>query len=546
MGRVWSVDAIAKNASTSMYGSLIALDESPLVEGLLYVGTDDGLIHVSQDGGNSWARHESFAGVPDQSLVEDIVASRHDPDVAYAVFDNHKRGDHRPYVLKSSDRGQRWRLISGGLPERGTVHTLAEDHVAPGLLFVGTEFGLYFTNDGGDHWQELTQLPTIAVRDLEIQRRENDLVVGTFGRGIYILDDYRPLRSSNEALAAPILFDARDGWLFNPDSRRGWGGKGDYGTGRYAADNPPYGAVFSYYLPDDLRSLKEQRRDEERKRAAGGGDNPYPGWDRLRQEDREEPPAVLLTVTDSAGAVVRRLEGPADKGFHRVAWDMRYPAPDPVVLEPPPDLPPWQREPIGPMALPGSYSVTLARRVQGQYEQLGSPQAFELKPLFSGGLIADDRVSVLEFQAQTATLYRAVSGADRAATEIEGRIDHLLRAVTDTPAATEAQGAALRALKARMQELRVALNGDSTRASRFEPAPLALLDRVGFIVGGGWGSQSAVTGNHRESFRIAGEQYRSVQAELTAVEDQLGALEAELDALGAPWTPARLPGPLDR
>jgi photosystem II stability/assembly factor-like uncharacterized protein len=546
MGRVWSVDAIAKNASTSIYGSLIALDESPLVEGLLYVGTDDGLIHVSQDGGASWIRHESFRGVPDRSLVEDLVASRHDPDVVYAVFDNHKRGDHKPYVLKSGDRGQSWRLINAGLPERGTAHTLAEDHVAPGLLFVGTEFGLYFTHDGGDHWQELTALPTIAVRDLEVQRRENDLVVGTFGRGIYILDDYRPLRSSIDALGSPVLFEARDAWLFNPDSRRGWGGKGDYGTGRYAAENPPHGAVFSYYLPEDLRSLKEQRRAEERKRAGEGGDNPYPDWDRLRQEDREEPPTILLTVTDSAGAVVRRIEGPADKGFHRVAWDMRYPALDPVVLEPPPDLPPWKSEPIGPMVLPGSYSVTLARRVQGQYEPLGSPQAFELKPLFSGGLIAADRAPVLEFQAQTAELYRAVTGADRAATEIEARIAHLLRAVRDTSAAAEEQGAALRSLKARMQDLRVVLKGDSTVATRYEPVPLALLDRVGFIAGGGWSSQSAITGNHRESLRIADEQYRTVQAELAAIGDELAALEAELEALGAPWTPARIPGSLER
>ncbi|NNK38366.1 MAG: glycosyl hydrolase, partial [Xanthomonadales bacterium] len=357
MGRVWSVDAIAKNMSTSMYGSLIALDESPLVEGLLYVGTDDGLIHVSRDGGQNWNRSDSFRGVPDQSLVEDIIASRHDENVAWAVFDNHKRGDHKPYVLRTDDQGESWELMTDGLPERGTAHTIIQDHVDPKLLFVGTEFGLHFTNDGGESWNELTGLPTISVRDLEIQRREGDLVVGTFGRGICILDDYSPLRSSAAELTdEPLLFQPRASWLFHPDSRRGWGGKGDFGTGRYAAENPPHGAVFGYFLPEGLKTLREQRLETEKERAAEGEDNFYPSWERLRKEDREEAPTVTLTIRDVDGNVVRRIDGPADEGFHRVAWDMRYPAPDPIDLNPPGSLAPWESSPQGPLVLPGTYS----------------------------------------------------------------------------------------------------------------------------------------------------------------------------------------------
>jgi photosystem II stability/assembly factor-like uncharacterized protein len=542
MGRVWSVDAIAKNTATSMYGSIIALDESPLVEGLLFAGTDDGLIHVSDDGGANWERHESFRGVPEMSLVEDIIASFHDPDVAFAVFDNHKRGDHKPYVLKTTDRGRNWTLVNVGLPERGAAHAIIEDHVDPDLLFVGTEFGLYFSNNGAASWQELTSLPTIAVRDLEIQRREGDLVVGTFGRGVYVLDDYAPLRATKETLdAAAVLFKPRDAWLYIPDDRRGWGGKGDFGTGRYSADNPPYGAVFAYYLPEDLQSLRDQRREEEKERAGEGGDNPYPSWEQLRREDREEAPSITLTVRDAEGNVVRRLEGPAGKGFHRVAWDMRYPAPDPVNLEPPTDLPPWQSPPIGPMVLPGSYSVTMSRRVEGQLEALAGPQNFALTPLFTGGLVAEDRAALLDFQTRTADLYRAVLGADKSAGEIERRIDHLLQAVEDTPAAGEPRASAVRALRARLQDLRVALNGDSTLSSRSEPAPLALVSRVGVIAGGTWGSQSAVTGNHRESYRVASEQLPSLLAELRNVAADLAALEAELEADGAPWTPSRIP-----
>jgi photosystem II stability/assembly factor-like uncharacterized protein len=417
MGRVWSVDAIAKNVSTSTYGALIAVDESPLVEGLIYAGTDDGLIHVTNDGGGNWSKVDSFRGVPDMSLIEDIIASFHDADTAYAVIDNHKRGDYKPYVLKTDNRGKSWTLISNNLPERGTAHTIIEDHVDPDLLFAGTEFGLFFSNNGGDSWTELTSLPTVAVRDLEIQRREGDLVVGTFGRGVYILDDYSPLRSSTSKLESGVnLFSVRDAWLYMPDSRRGWGGKGDWGVGRYSADNPPYGAVFAYYLPEDLQSLKEQRHKAEKKLAKDGGDNPYPSWDQLRREDREEAPSVTLTVRDATGSIIQRIDGPAGKGFHRVAWNMRYPAPDPVNLKPKTDYAPWQGPPKGPMALPGNYSVTMSKRVQGELVDISSAQSFTLKPLFEGGLVTEDRQALLDFEMQSAALYRAVTGADSACT----------------------------------------------------------------------------------------------------------------------------------
>ena len=541
MGRVWSVDAIAKNMSTSMYGSLIAVDESPLVEGLLYAGTDDGLIHVSEDGGQNWRRQESFKGVPDMSLVEDIIASHHDSNVAYAVFDNHKRGDHKPYVMKTVDRGVSWELIVDGLPVRGTAHTVIEDHVDPALLFTGTEFGLFFSTDGGRNWHELTGLPTISVRDLEIQRREGDLVVTTFGRGFYILDDYSPLRTPESDLeSGATLFPVRDTWLFNPDSRRGWGGKGDWGTGRYVAENPPHGAVFSYYLAEELQSLKDRRRSEEKKRAEKGEDNPYPSWDELRREDREEAPSVTLTVRDARGNVVQRIKGPAGKGFHRVAWNMRYPAPDPVDLDPPATRAPWEGEPKGPMVLPGTYSVTLSQRLEGQLSDFGVRE-FVLKPLYSGGLVAEDRASVLEFQAKTAELLRAVMGANRAAAEIETRIKHLLQAVEDTPGATEQQAIAVRALNARMQDLQQQLGGDRTVSSRAEPVPMSLTARVRVIAGGSWESQSAVTGNYRDSFEIAASQFPEVLADLKAIAADLATLEAELEAEGAPWTPARVP-----
>jgi chromosome segregation ATPase len=191
--------------------------------------------------------------------------------------------------------------------------------------------------------------------------------------------------------------------------------------------------------------------------------------------------------------------------------------------------------------LPGRYSVTLSKRTEGVFEEIAGPQTFLLKPLFSGGVVADNRKAVLEFQTRTAELYRAVMGADKAAEEIQARIDHLVVAVQQTPSATQQQATAVRALNARMQDLQVRLNGDLTLAGRQEPAPLALTSRISAIVGGSWESESAVTGNFRDSYAIAAAQFPPLLAELKAISADLTRLEAELEAEGAPWTPARLP-----
>ena len=211
MGKVWSVDTVAKNASTSYYGNIIALTESPLVEGLIYAGTDDGLVQVTEDGGASWRRVDRVGSVPEMTYVNRLEASVHDPDTVFGAFNNHKNGDFKPYLMKSTDRGRSWTSIAGNLPERGSVYAVVQDHVDADLLFAGTEFGVFFTPDGGQNWVQLKGgIPVVAARDLEIQRRENDLVVATFGRGFYILDDYTPLRGLDEA-----ALDERNSFCFS-------------------------------------------------------------------------------------------------------------------------------------------------------------------------------------------------------------------------------------------------------------------------------------------------------------------------------------------
>jgi len=328
MDRVWGVDTVAKNNSTSFWGSIIAMSESPRQAGLLFVGTDDGIIQWTDDNGAAWHKTDSFPGIPDHSYVSDVECSQFDAKVIFASFDNHKRDDFKPYIVKSTDGGRSWRSIAGNLPADGTVHSIAQDHVDADLIFVGTEFGVWFTRDGGEFWTRLAAgIPTIACRDLEIQRRENDLVVATFGRGFYILDDYAPLRNLTPALLAQeaVIFPVKDALIYVPSSPLGGGERGSQGDNFHRTDNPPFGAVFTYWLPAGAESLKSLRRAAEKEKIEAGEPVSYPSWDELRAEDREHDPAVIATVRNAQGEVVRRFNAPGGKGLHRVAWDLRWP-----------------------------------------------------------------------------------------------------------------------------------------------------------------------------------------------------------------------------
>jgi photosystem II stability/assembly factor-like uncharacterized protein len=540
MGRVWGVDAVAKNASTSFYGNVVAFSESPLNENVLYAGTDDGLVHVTSDGGATWTQIESFPGVPLRTYVSRLEASWHDPDGVYAAFDNHKNGDFKPYLLMSSDRGASWTSIAGDLPERDVVYALAQDHVVADLLFAGTEFGAYFSRDHGQHWIELTGgMPTIAVRDLEIQRRANDLIAGTFGRGFYVLDDYTPLRAATEdVLAEPAhLFSARPAPLYIEGSRLGGrDGAGSQGSTYFTAPNPPFGAILTYHLAEKVTTRKERRKEAEKEARKAEETPPYPDYEQLRAEDTEETPVVLLTIRDDTGAVVRRVPASRSKGMHRVAWDLRWPARSAVSGDS------WSSRGNGPLALAGTYSATLDQVVDGATSQLAGPVSFTVVPLNLATLPAEDRAEVLAFQQDITELRRAVWAAVDAAGDAGSRIRSMRVAVLETPELDPALLLPLEELEARLEALQLELNGDSTLSRRNNPAPLSIRQRVGNVVGSQLDTTSAPTQTERDAYRYAGEAFEKVLAELrTLVETDLPAIEAELEAAGAPQTPGRLP-----
>ena len=534
MGRVWSVDAVSKNRSTSFYGTIVALSESPRQEDLLYVGTDDGLIQVSEDGGANWRKIETFPGVPEMAYVNDIEASQHDANTVFAAFNNHKKGDFRPYLLKSTDRGQSWTSIAGDLPERGSIYTLVQDHVDEDLLFVGTEFGIFFTVDGGSTWVQLKSgIPTIAVRDLEIQRRENDLVAASFGRGFFILDDYTALRDVSDDLIAQDahLFPIKKAWIYIEDAPLALGGKAFQGANFYTAPNPEFGATFTYYLKESLKTDKQVRQDAERELAKEGEDVFYPSWEDLKAEDREEKPAVILTVRDEDGQVVRHLAGSTSKGIHRATWDLTYPGFTPTSLD---------GDGYGPMAVPGTYTVSISKRVDGEVTELVPPTPFEVEPLGLPTLPPADREALLAFQKQTGRLQRAVMGANAAAGEAANRLKYIKRTIETTPGLDAGLRTEARTLELRLMDLRERFSGDRTLPRRSEPAPPGIMSRIQQIIFGHWSSTSAPTTTHRKNYEIAEAEFSEMLDELrTLVEQDLVALEQRLEAAGAPWTPGR-------
>jgi photosystem II stability/assembly factor-like uncharacterized protein len=547
MGKVWGPEAVAKNQSTSFYGNIVALAESPKKEGLIYVGTDDGLIQVTSDGGQNWTKYDKFAGVPDMTYVSRLAASQHDANTVYAAFENHKNEDFKPYLLRSSDEGKTWTSIAGDLPENGPVLAFVEDPVNPNLLFAGTEFGAFFTIDGGRHWVRLKGgLPTIAVRDVVIQARESDLVIATFGRGFYVLDNIAPLREikAESVEQAAAAFPVKDALLYIQSHPLGGLKKGFQGDAFYAAANPPYGAVFTAFLKDKLKSKKEKREEAEKDAAKKNETPPYPSNDQLRAEAEEAKPELYFLVYDESGAVIRRVDGATDQGFQRAAWDLRYPAPAlrERKAEGDDDFPSATAQ--GPLVLPGSYSVRMFQKVDGAVTELGALQAFKVvaEGAGSSSLSAADRAAQEEFHRKVSRLYRAVSGATHTGDDVATRLKSIREALRETPAVEKQLDSVADAIEQRDREILRALSGDKELAKRNEPVPSSINDRVEGIMEGERFALARPTQSHINDYNIAAAEFAEQLTRLHAlVEVDLSRLEKDMEAAGAPWTPGRVP-----
>jgi hypothetical protein len=404
-------------------------------------------------------------------------------------------------------------------------------------------FGAFFTLDGGAHWIRLKGgLPTIAVRDMVIQPREGDLIVATFGRGFYILDDITPLRrmAAADFDKPSVLWPVKDALMYVERHPLGGPKKGYLGDAYFTADNPPYGAIFTTYLREKLKTKKEKRQDAEKEAAKKGQTAVYPTNDDLRAEGQEAKPEMYFMVYDESGAAIRRVDGGTDAGFQRVAWDLRYAAPS--LHEGTPegeDFPPASS--LGPLVVSGAYSVRAFQKVNEVVTELAGPQAFKVVTENAANLSPQDRAAQEQFLHKVSRLYRAVSGAIHNTGEVQEHIKAIRQALRETPAAGSQLGSEVDAVERQNRDIQRALQGDAELAKRSETVPNSINDRMTNVMEGERFSIARPTQTHIEAYNIAAAEFAMQLAKLkTLVEVDMAKVEKDLESAGAPWTPGRV------
>ena len=464
------------------YGDVVfAIAESPLKTGLLWAGTNDGLLHVTRDGGKNWTNvTANIPGMPTWGTVSNIEPSRYDTGTAYITVDGHQANNRDPWVYKTTDYGRSWRLIVNGVAKgpASYAHVVREDPVRRGLLYLGTESALYVSFDDGESWQPLqTNLPHAPVYWLTIQEQFNDLVVSTYGRGFWILDDLTPLQQLTEDARGQTaaLFKPRAAYRFR--SITAPNAMTDDPT---AGQNPPYGAAINYWL-----------------KAAPSGD-------------------VTLAIQDAAGKTIRTLKGTKNVGINRVWWDLRNDSTPPARLRTPPLFAPevrlgtegWRPAPgIGTLTVlmpPGTYTVKLSVGGQDFSQPLvlrkdpnsgGSEQEIatqdsmllDLQNDFGGTVGLINQIEMVRSQLVT---LRSVLAADRAAADIRAAADSLEQKFIT--------------VEEDLHQLR--LTGRGQDEVRW-PAKLAA--QISYLAGGVSAADFAPTQQQREVRQLVGQQLRA-------------------------------------
>jgi photosystem II stability/assembly factor-like uncharacterized protein len=540
MGQSWSIDQLVRKGSMAQ---IVTVAESSLDENILFVGSGDGLIHFTTDGGTSWQR-SSVPGFPEYARIHHVIASRFDKLIAYVACHNYVGGDRTPYLYKTTDGGKTWFSINSNLPKEGCTYSIAEDHVEKNLLFVGTQFGVYFTNNGGEEWILFKNgMPPATVMDLDIQRRENDLVVSTFGRGIYILDDYTPLRylSKETLMKDAEIFPIKDGQMFILANPFGFRGLGFQGASFYAAPNPEVGAVFTYYLKDEIKSLKEIRRDEEKKKQKNSEDLNHPSYETLKKEQEEAGAYLLFVITDEQGNVVRKIKTDPKKGVNRIVWNFRYNTFNPISLKPFDDSVPWNEPDRGYMVVPGNYNVSLSKFEDGTFTELVAPVQFTCKPLNITSLPAEDKLGLDAFNKKVAELTRAVTGADAYRKELVDKLSYLKKAVLEAADVPENTYSKILTAELNLKELNRQLNGDGLRRRYEGASPSSIKNRVDLITAALWNTTAAPTNTFIKSYEDAANKFDDVLVFLKSIDDEVKQIENVLEKHGAPYTPGRFP-----
>ena len=352
-GKIPDQKTLSRHDGVEDYPSITTISESPINPQVLWVGTDDGNLQVTRDGGKTWKNVASrVPGVPQGTYVSRVVASKSGEGAAYVTFDGHRHDDYRIYLLATSDFGENWKSIRTGIPDSaGSLHVVREHPRNQNLLFAGAEFGLWVSWDRGAHWAAWkNNLPSVPVDDIELQAREDDLVLATHGRSIWVLDDLTPLEKINASVLGSDLtfFDPRPATTWHLYQRR-WSA----GQKMFTAANPPYGAALNYYLKQAV-TVEKHSQDK-----------------RSADEENKKEGKVKISVYDSNGKLLRAFEGPGARGVNRAHWDLRYePVAEPTEEQQQAMAAGYSVGPRGPLVEPGDYSIKITANGQEASQRL--------------------------------------------------------------------------------------------------------------------------------------------------------------------------------
>jgi hypothetical protein len=509
----------------SNYNTITSLAESPKQEGLVYAGTDDGIIQTTENGGDTWRKFtlSSIKGLEHVPFVNDVRADLHDANVVYAAVDNHKYGDFKPYILKSTNKGKSWKIISGDLPKKLLVWRLVQDHVDKNLIFAATEYGIYFTYNGGENWLQLKGgVPTISFRDIAIQRRENDLVGASFGRGFFILDDISPLRNFNASIVKEeaTLFPIKDAYWY-----REWSRVGSQGDGEYKAPNAPFGARFTYFMADKVKSLKEVRQEKEKTNVT------FPQWDALEEETNQETPQILLIIKDASGKIVNTVRGTNSKGFNRVNWKLNYPDKRGERLSGKGD----GVDTGNILVTPGTYSVTLVKRVDGVTTTLQEAQEFKVVPLYEGTLPRKSYDEINQFREDVVAIQQDLTATNLLLDNQLHKIAAMKRAANKTSLPNNELITAINLARLELLAIQKELRGDPVKGQVGEKSNPTANDAAS-LSWRAFGNTYGPTGTQKKFLNRVTSQLKKVKSKLSnVVENTMPSIEKSLQEADAPW-----------
>lgn len=542
LGKKQSWDAAWDVYAMSNYNTITSLAESPKQKGLLYAGTDDGQIQVSENDGASWSKIDvgSLPGVPKTAFVNDIRADLFDASTVYIALDNHKYGDFKPYLLKSTNKGKTWKSISANIPNGTMVWRTVQDHIAPNLMFAATEFGIYVTTNGGSSWEMLKGgVPTISFRDITIQRRENDLVGASFGRGFFILDDISPLReiSANTLEQDAVLFPVRDAWWYVERPHLSFEkGSGSQGDSHFVAPNPDFGAMFTYYLKEASKTKASIRKESEKNYTST--DVPFAGYDNLEAESREKEAMLLFVISDADGNIVRRITSKPNKGINRVNWDLRYPAPQMIKLSGDMDEAKVEEDeetPSGFLAAPGEYSVKMYLQENGVVNQLSEQVTFNVKPLHKGALPSASPQELSSFMRDFETLSRKTSKFSYNLDKSMKTVNAMQRALEQTTLPPGSLEKELTQIRTELNSLNTEVYGNAAKNEIGEKNGPIMDERMFAIYRGIEKSTYGPTKSHLQLMQIVETELNQYQQQLNTIQSKISQAKDKMNAAGAPF-----------